>query len=30
MPHAGGFTKESVERATRVAVDNLLRVLEAR
>lgn len=29
-PHAGGFTEESVERATRVAVDNLLRVLEAR
>lgn len=29
-PHAGGFTEESVERATRVAVENLLRVLEAR
>jgi D-3-phosphoglycerate dehydrogenase len=29
-PHAGGFTEESVERATRAAVDNLLRVLEAR
>lgn len=28
-PHAGGFTEESVERATRVAVENLLRVLEA-
>lgn len=29
-PHAGGFTEESVERATRVAVENLLRVLESR
>jgi D-3-phosphoglycerate dehydrogenase len=29
-PHAGGFTEESVERATRVAVHNLLRVLEAK
>ncbi len=29
-PHAGGFTEESVERATRVAVENLLKVLEAR
>lgn len=29
-PHAGGFTEESVDRATRVAVENLLRVLEAR
>ena len=29
-PHAGGFTEESVERATRVAVENLLRVLEPR
>lgn len=28
-PHAGGFTAESVERATRVAVENLLKVLEA-
>ena len=28
-PHAGGFTEESVERATRVAVENLLRALEA-
>lgn len=28
-PHAGGFTEESVDRATRAAVDNLLRVLEA-
>lgn len=28
-PHAGGFTQESVERATRVAVENLLKVLEA-
>ncbi|MFB2551915.1 phosphoglycerate dehydrogenase [Ensifer soli] len=27
MPHAGGLTDESVERATRVAVDNLLKVL---
>ena len=26
-PHAGGFTDESVERATRVAVDNLLKAL---
>lgn len=26
-PHAGGFTDESVERATSVAIDNLLRVL---
>ena len=26
-PHAGGFTDESVERATSVAVDNLLKVL---
>jgi D-3-phosphoglycerate dehydrogenase len=29
-PHAGGFTEESVERATRVAVENLLKVLEAK
>lgn len=29
-PHAGGFTEESVERATRVAVENLLKVLEER
>jgi D-3-phosphoglycerate dehydrogenase len=29
-PHAGGYTEESVERATRVAVENLLKVLEAR
>ena len=29
-PHAGGFTEESVERATRVAVENLLKVLESR
>jgi D-3-phosphoglycerate dehydrogenase len=29
-PHVGGFTEESVERATRVAVENLLRVLEPR
>lgn len=29
-PHAGGFTEESVDRATRVAVENLLKVLEAR
>jgi D-3-phosphoglycerate dehydrogenase / 2-oxoglutarate reductase len=29
-PHAGGFTSESVERATRGAVDNLLRVLGER
>lgn len=28
-PHAGGFTAESVERATRVAIENLLKVLEA-
>jgi D-3-phosphoglycerate dehydrogenase len=27
-PHAGGFTAESVERATRVAVENILKVLE--
>ena len=27
-PHAGGLTEESVERATRAAVENLLRVLE--
>lgn len=27
MPHAGGLTVESVERATRIAVDNLLQVL---
>lgn len=26
-PHTGGFTQESVERATRVAVENLLKVL---
>lgn len=26
-PHAGGFTKESIERATEVAVSNLLKVL---
>jgi len=30
MPHAGGYTEESVERATRVAIENLLRVLEGR
>ncbi|SDN04321.1 phosphoglycerate dehydrogenase [Ensifer sp. YR511] len=29
-PHAGGFTEESVERATSVAIDNLLRVLVRR
>ena len=29
-PHAGGFTEESVDRATRVAVENLLKVLESR
>ncbi|MFE9360507.1 phosphoglycerate dehydrogenase [Streptomyces olivaceoviridis] len=29
-PHIGGYTKESVERATRAAVENLLRVLSAR
>ncbi len=29
-PHAGGFTEESVERATRVAVENLLKVLEGK
>jgi D-3-phosphoglycerate dehydrogenase len=29
MPHAGGFTEESVERATLAAVDNLLRVLKS-
>ncbi|MFO1067634.1 MAG: phosphoglycerate dehydrogenase [Geminicoccaceae bacterium] len=29
-PHAGGFTEESVERATRVAVENILKVLDAR
>lgn len=28
-PHAGGYTEESVERATRVAVENLLKVLES-
>jgi D-3-phosphoglycerate dehydrogenase / 2-oxoglutarate reductase len=28
-PHIGGFTVESVERATRAAVENLLRVLPA-
>jgi len=28
-PHAGGFTDESVERATRIAVGNLLRRLDA-
>jgi len=27
MPHAGGFTEESTERATRSAVQNLLKVL---
>jgi D-3-phosphoglycerate dehydrogenase len=27
MPHAGGLTSESVERATRIAVDNLLQAL---
>jgi D-3-phosphoglycerate dehydrogenase len=27
-PHAGGFTEESIERATEVAVSNLLKVLE--
>jgi D-3-phosphoglycerate dehydrogenase len=26
-PHAGGFTAESIERATQAAVHNLLRVL---
>lgn len=26
-PHIGGFTKESVARATEMAVDNLLKVL---
>lgn len=26
-PHAGGFTEESVDRATSVAIDNLLKVL---
>lgn len=30
MPHAGGYTEESVERATRVAIENLLKVLEGR
>ncbi|MFK4149267.1 phosphoglycerate dehydrogenase [Streptomyces sp. NPDC004065] len=29
-PHIGGYTKESVVRATRAAVENLLRVLSAR
>lgn len=28
-PHVGGFTEESVDRATRVAVENLLKFLEA-
>ena len=28
-PHAGGFTDESVDRATRIGIDNLLRRLEA-
>ena len=28
MPHAGGFTEESMERATQDAVNNLLKVLE--
>jgi D-3-phosphoglycerate dehydrogenase len=28
-PHAGGFTDESVDRATRIAVENLLRRLDA-
>jgi D-3-phosphoglycerate dehydrogenase len=27
-PHSGGYTEESVERATRAAVENLLKVLE--
>jgi D-3-phosphoglycerate dehydrogenase len=27
MPHAGGFTEESIERATQAAVSNLLKVL---
>lgn len=27
-PHAGGFTAESVDRATRAAVENILKVLE--
>lgn len=27
-PHAGGFTAESVDRATRVAVENILKVLD--
>lgn len=30
MPHAGGFTEESVDRATQGAVSNLLSVLERR
>jgi D-3-phosphoglycerate dehydrogenase len=29
-PHAGGFTEESVDRATSVAVDNLLKNLVRR
>jgi D-3-phosphoglycerate dehydrogenase len=28
MPHAGGFTRESVDRATEGAVENLLNALE--
>lgn len=28
-PHAGGFTTESVERATRTAAENILKVLES-
>ena len=28
-PHVGGYTEESVERAVRVAVDNLLACLNA-
>ncbi len=29
-PHIGGYTDESVERATEAAIDNLLKVLENR
>ncbi len=29
-PHIGGFTDESVERATEAAIENLLKVLDAR
>jgi D-3-phosphoglycerate dehydrogenase len=28
MPHAGGYTVESTERATRAAVENILKILE--